>query len=552
MSILPGYDPWRGIEGTGLRFDPEAARLALEFFPEMLTHVEGQLARTPFYLEPWQKAFVGNLFGWMRADGSRRYREGMLYVPRKNGKTVLVAGVCLFVLVCDGERGAQIYSAAAEKEQAALLFRQAAGMVANNPELDSEQGGIINVFGGMTRRSLVYEANGSAYRALSSDAKTKHGLTPSLAIVDEEHALRDRELVDTLATGMASKNRKNPLFLHVTTADYDKPSICNEKHKYASEVRDGTVNDLYFLPAIFEATKDDDWTDERTWEKSNPNLDISVSRDYLRAEIEKAKVNPELENGFRRLHLNQKTATSVIWMPLPMWDESSGLEGGETPEAWRARKIEELRNRPCVLGVDLSGSEDLTAVVALFPAGPEEPWTALPWFWCPGINARKRSKKDHVPYETWERQGWLAFTEGTWVDQHIIKMKIIELCETFDVREISYDPWNAEGTAADLVVRGFPAVRCPQVASRLSEPMKFCFGLATGGLLHHGGHPVLRWNIGNTQAIKDTNGNIRPDKSAKTERIDGVSAMVTGMAGAIRLDFSGEQWDYEKNGLPGL
>lgn len=542
MGLLPGYDPWRGIDGTGLWFNPKEARRAIEFFHEMLTHAEGELAGTPFLLGDWQKAYIGNLFGWMRSDGTRRYRESMLFVPRKNGKTPLVAGICLFVLVCDGETGAQIYSAAADKEQAALLFRQAAGMVRNNAELDADQGGIVQVYGGMTRRSLVYESRMSAYRALSSDAKTKHGLTPSLAAIDEEHALPDRELVDTLSTGMASKNRKNPLLIHVTTSDYDRPSICNEKHEYACKVRDGETGDLYFLPAIWEADRDADWTLESVWEKANPNLDVSVSREYLRAECEKAKTNPALENTFRRLHLNQKTTTDVRWMPLREWDESSG-GGVHNPARWREITTQALKGEPCVLGLDLSQKIDITALVAVFPPhGSRDWWCVLPWFWVPGDNARKRERADRVPYAAWAREGFVEMTGGNWVDYEPIKARVRACCDQFDVRELAYDPWGAEAIGQDLERDGMVICRVRQGVASLSEPMKEMYGQVLARKFYHGGNPVLRWMVGNTAAKIDDNGNIKPDKAKSTERIDGVSATITAMARALVIDVSGGSW----------
>lgn len=550
MSMLPGYDPWKGIAGTGLEFKEKEAARAIDFIEGVLTHAEGMLAGKPFLLQPWQRAIVGNLFGWYRKDGSRRYREGLVFCPRKSGKTPLLSAILLFVMVCDAEHGAQIYSAAADKEQAALLFRHAAGMVRNRPSLSS----IIKVYGGMTRRSLVYENLNSVYRALSSDAKTKHGLAPSLVVVDELHAMPDRELVDTLATGMASKNRQNPLLLYITTADYDRPSICNEKHAYASAVRDGSVEDLYFLPAIYEAAPEDDWTDEKVWEKANPNLDVSVSRDYLRAECAKAKANPSLENTFRRLHLNQKTSTDVRWMPLREWDLSSGLDA-ENAASWRTHWITALEGKPCVLGLDLSNKHDVTAVVAVFPPIEDRShWVVLPWFQVPKESANKRderhTKRELESFNLWSRQGYMDISPGNWIDYAAVKEKILWCNEHYDVRDVAYDAWNAESVAQDLDRMGVSVVKVAQGVASLSEPMKQLYGLVLERKFHHGGNPVLRWMMGNVSAKMDENGNIRPDKAKSTERIDGVSATITAMSRALLID-STPGWDYS-NGLPGI
>jgi phage terminase large subunit-like protein len=479
---------------------------------------------------------------------TNEYLCGRTMIPTHN--TPMIAGCLLFVLACDGEQGAQLYSAAADKDQAALLFRQAAGMVRNHPDLTAA----IKVYGGMTRRSLVYEAQQSAYRALSSDAHTKHGLTPSVVAIDEEHALPDRELVDTLATGMASKNRKNPLLLHVTTADYDRPSICNEKHAYACAVRDGEVDDLYFLPAVYEADRDADWTDEKVWEKANPNLDISVSREYLRAECAKARANPALENTFRRLHLNQKTTTDIRWMPLHVWDDSEGLNG-EKPDVWRARMIEALRGQPCVVGLDLSSKTDVTAIVAVFPpSGTREHWVVLPWFIAPKESANKRderhSRRELESFNLWSRQGYMDISPGNWIELDAVRERIMWCCEAFDVREVAYDPWNAEAIGQELERSGIPNIRVRQGAASLSEPMKELYGLVLEREFHHGANPVLRWMMGNVAAKTDENGNIRPDKSKSTERIDGVSATITAMSRALVIDAT-PGWDLS-NGFPSL
>jgi phage terminase large subunit-like protein len=242
-----------------------------------------------------------------------------LYVPRKNGKTPLSAGICNYVLFCDGEPGAQIYSAAAEKEQAALLYRHAVGMITQEPELDSR----ARIYKG--HKSVVLKDDpGSVFKVLSADADTKHGGNSHLVLIDELHAQPNRELVDVLQTSMASANRPQPLLVHITTADFDRESICNEKHDYACKVRDGIIEDESFLPIIYEVTKDDDWKDERVWHKANPNLGVSVSLDYLRRECKRAQDTPTYENTFKRLHLNLKTQNDVRWLQLDRWDACAG------------------------------------------------------------------------------------------------------------------------------------------------------------------------------------------------------------------------------------
>jgi len=419
-------------------------------------------------------------------------------------------------------------------------------MVKNNDELAN----IIKVYGGMTRRSLVYESKSSVYRALSSDAKTKHGLAPSLVVVDELHAMDDRELVDTLATGMASLNRRHPLLLYITTSDFDRPSICNEKQEYALAVRDGRIQDPWFLPVLFMADIGDDWTDEGVWAKANPNLGVSVSIEYLRAECAKAQNNVALQNTFRRLHLNQKTTTDVAWMPGDVWDGSSGLEGGETPEAWRARVLAEKAGDPCIIGLDLSQKIDITAMVLIFPPTTGSDWVVVPYFWIPGADIMEKELKDKVPYRDWAARGFCELTPGDWIELPAIRSRIDWAVETFNVKEVAYDPAYAEGLAQDLQTSGVPTCRVRQGAISLSEPMKEVYGLTKSGVFHHGGNPVLRWMMLHTAAKIDENGNIRPNKAKSTQRIDGVTATITGMARALVADVS-PGWDYS-TGLPGI
>ena len=413
LGLLPGYDPF--VDSDGFFLDAELATRAIEFFTEFLTHVEGAVARKPFELEPWQKSYLANLFGWVDARGLRRYRETLLYVPRKNGKTPFAAGICVFVLFCDGEIGAQLVSAAEDKDQASLLYRHAAGMVDQEPELANR----AQVFRGTGQRSIVYSAENSAYKVIAADAAGAHGGNPSLVLVDELHAQPDRELVDVLQTSMASANRLQSLLIYITTADFDRPSICNEVHSYACRVRDGTASDPRFLPAIYEAGKDDDWTDEDVWAKANPNLGVSVSLDYLRRACEKAKQTPSFENTFRRLHLNQKTEQAERWMQLDRWDACSGDVADS-----------DLVGSDCYMGLDMSSTRDITALVGAFKLSDGR--VALRCrFWVPGENIQLRSTRDNVPYDAWEKAGLIFGTDGDVADYDVIRSEILDFATLY-------------------------------------------------------------------------------------------------------------------------
>jgi len=542
IQLLPGYDPRRGIDGSGLRFDYESASDVVSFYHEMITHAEGKLAMKPFYLQQWQMAYVGNLFGWKRADGSRRFRESLLYVSKKNGKTPLIAGLCNYLLFCDGEYGAQIYGAAGETDQAALLYRHACAMIDHEPELKKR----AVIYGGENSRAIRYPEFKSEYKVMSSKAATKHGGNPHAVIIDELLAQDSRDLVDAFTTSMASENRFQSMIVYITTADYDRPSICNDKYEYACKVRDGRVDDWAFLPAIYELPQDADWTDETLWPLANPNLGVSVSMDFLRRQCKMAKEDPTLENTFRRFHLNQRTSTNVAWMQLHNWDQSTGLRDGETPLEWRERMLVEMKGKPCALGVDLSQSMDITAVVALFkPPETDGDWVVIPWFWVPTTNAHKRERQDRVPYVTWTRAGFATLTDDDYINFGVINEHIRWCAEYFDVREIGFDPYNARASAQTWhETYGVEVAEVRQGAASLSEPMKTVYGLTMAERLHHGGNPVLRWMVGNTSAKIDENENIRPDKEKSTERIDGVSATITAMARALVVDTS-PSWGFQ-------
>lgn len=507
LRQVPGYDP---IASAGdCWFDASAAQTALDFFPECLKFIEGDRAGHPFDLEPWQQAIVANLFGWKRPDGTRRYRECFIEVPRKNGKTPFAAGILLECASCDGEPGAQLYSAAAEREQAALIFRHASEMIAREPELASR----CRVY--RTFKSIEF-GGGSFYRALSADAETKHGYNSHVVVVDELHAQPNRDLVDVLRTSTGT--RKQPLIVYITTAGYDRHSICYEIYDYACRVRDGIVSDASFLPVIYEAAEGDDWTDPAIWRKANPNLGVSVSLDYLERECARAKETPVYENTFRRLHLNQWTEQDVRWLPMDKWDTCTGNIGHG-----------DLEGCECYGGLDLSSTTDTSAFVLYFPAEH----ACLRWTWIPGDNAHQRERRDRVPYVTWARQGLVELTPGNVIDYDYIRAKVGELGKVYRIKEIAFDRWNASQLVQQLMGDGFEMVEFGQGFASMSAPSKELEKLVLQGQLQHGGDPVLRWMASNAAAEIDAAGNVKPSKKKSTERIDGIVALVMAIGRAI-------------------
>ena len=515
LREIPGYDSEATAE-PGDKFVSKDAQAAIDFFEHCLTHVKGHLAGTKFLLEKWQKGILAAMFGWKRADGTRRYREVFLFVARKNGKTSFAAGLCLLVLWCDHEPGAEIYSAAAEREQASLVFAHAKGMVEAEPELFSA----LKVYGGLGQRAITLESENSSYKVISADAGTKHGGNVHLAVIDELHAQPNRDLVDVLMTGMGS--RLQPITMHLTTSDFERESICNEKHEYASKVRDGILDDHAFLPIIYECTKDDDWTSPKAWKKANPNLGVSVFRDYLVRECKRAQDVPAFENTFKRLHLNIRTEQDERFIPMEIWDDAP-IPDEASPDL--------LLGRKCILGVDLATTGDISAVVALFNLDPY--WAVLPTFFVPEMSAHARENRDRVPYLTWKRQGHVTFTPGDTTDFEIIREHILNLRELYEVEEVAIDRWNSTQLQNQLVQDGFEVVPYAQTFGALSSPTARLLEVIKSRKMVHYSHPVMRWMASNVTVLQDAAGNVRPFKEKGPKKIDGIVALIMALGRAL-------------------
>lgn len=527
---IPGYDPYATAGDAW--FDNASARLAVEFFPECLRHVEGEVAGRPFVLERWEKAIVGNIFGWKRKDDRgrivRRYREAFIYVPRKNGKSPIASGIGLFVFFCDDENGQQDYIAATTRDQAGIMFRHCKGMIEREPQLSKR----CRIYGGTSAagqaRSIVRESDGSFLRVIAGEAGGQHGQNPHLILIDELHAQPNRELIDTLRTGTASLNRAQPLIVYITTADYERESICNELYRYACKVRDGTFTDPAFLPCIWEAKIEDDWTSPAVWRKANPNLGVSVSEEYLAREVVGVGEEPARLNEFLRLHLNVVTKQRTRWLDDKAWSECR-----------EAFDPAELEGRPCYGGLDLSAKYDLTAFVLVFP-WDDGVYRVLPRFWIPEKAAAVMERKKSVPYSAWKRSEALRYTPGESVDYGLIEAQILEDCATYQVRAVAFDPWNANATRTRLEDQGVNMVEFPQNLRQFNEPTKEFGRLIKDRKLRHDGNPVLTWCAENVEVYTDASGNIRPvkPKDDSPSKIDGIVAAVMALGTAQRLEDS--------------
>ncbi|HHK42539.1 MAG TPA: terminase large subunit, partial [Planctomycetaceae bacterium] len=431
LRSLPGYDPF-ATERDGLCFDVARAFQAIGFFHEYLRHIKGSFAGSPLWLERWQQAFIANLFGWMREDGTRRYRRYMLYVPRKNGKTTLIAGVQLFVMLCDDEPGAEVYCGASEREQARLLHDTCKAMVEREPDISER----LKCY----QYSIVDKKNHASFKVISADAGTKHGFNVHSAIIDELHAMPNRNLYDVLETGTGS--RRQPLMGVITTADYERPSVCNELHDHACSVRDGTLDDWQFLPAIYQAERDDDWQSEEVWAKANPNLGVSLSYDYMRTACQRAKMEPSYQNMFLRLHLNIRTQQAEKWLDPMKWSACGGDPG-----------------EPCgriAVGVDIASTEDFAAMATVW-MDDDGVFGVRLRFWIPEEMCELRERKG-IPVRAWRRDGWLTMTDGARIDYETIRAAVREECERYGVVSPAFDPWNAENITQNLTKDGLDPI----------------------------------------------------------------------------------------------
>jgi phage terminase large subunit-like protein len=485
------------------------------FFIEHLCHSTGQWAGKPFTLMPWQRdRIIRPLFGTLNPDGTRQYRTCYVEVPRKNGKTELGAGVALYLLFADNEPGAQVYSAAGDRAQASLVYNAATPMVRQAPAL-AKRARIID----STKRVAVYETN-SYYQVLSAEAYSKHGINAHGILFDELHTQPDRELWDVLTTSVGS--RRQPLVFIMTTAGVDRNSICWEIHDYACKVRDGVIEDPTFLPVIYAAPDDADWTDEAVWHAANPALGEFRSIDEMSQMCARAKETPALEMTFRRLYLNQWVNSVERWMPLDKWDACDA-----------APDLDELAHQPCYAGLDLSSTTDLTALSLVFPR-PEGFYDILMHFWIPKETMLERERRDRVPYTAWVKKGLITATEGNVIDYSFILKRLDDLRAKYDLREIAFDRWGATMLSQAMIDAGYTVVPFGQGFASMSPPTKELMNLVLNKKIRHGGNPVLRWNIDNLVVRTDPAGNMKPDKEKATNKIDGAVAMIMGLDRAVK------------------
>lgn len=530
MRKLKKYKPTRFMAKTS-HYDKDAADYAVMFI-ESLCHTKGTWAGRPFELIDWQEQIIRDLFGVLKPNGYRQFNTAYIEIPKKQGKSELAAAVALLLLCGDGEERAEVYGCAADRNQAKIVFDVAVDMVRFCPAL-SKRVKILE-----SQKKITYLPTNSSYQVLSADVANKHGFNTHGVIFDELHTQPNRKLFDVMLQGSGDA-RMQPLYFLITTAGNDTNSICYEVHQKAIDIAEGRKVDPTFYSVIYGAAEDEDWTDPKVWKKANPSLGITVGIDKVKAACESAQQNPGEENAFRQLRLNQWVKQSVRWMPMDKWDACAFPVSED-----------DLEGRICYGGLDLSSTTDITAFVLVFPPLDEEDkYYVLPYFWIPEETLDLRVRRDHVPYDLWERQGTLMTTEGNVVHYGYIEKFIERLGEKFNIREIAFDRWGAVQMVQNLEGMGFTVVPFGQGFKDMSPPTKELMKLVLEEKIAHGGHPVLRWMMDNIFIRTDPAGNIKADKEKSTEKIDGAIATIMGLDRAIRCGNDTGASVYDSRGL---
>lgn len=500
--MVAGFDSTRNADGC--HWDSAAAERAVRFFPACLTLPDGPGAGCPYHLPEWQAQATALAFGWKRADGARRFREMMVLVPRKNAKTTWLAGLAAYLFLADGERGPQVAVGALDRNQAGILWKIARNMLAPGPlwsKIKEYRNG----------RMLLPGDPAALFWPVSCEAQNQHGLNLHGAFLDELHTQPNRELYEALTSSMGA--RRQPLRVLITTADYARESLCNEKVAYARSVRDGLVVDPTFLPILYEATAEEDWHDPAVWRRVNPNYGISLVPGFLEAAHQEAVNQPSQENTFRRLHLNQQTDQDKRWLQMHHWTACQ-----------RAVPDAELAGRPCYGGLDLAQTMDISSLVLYWP----HCHALRSWFWLPAETIAARPE-----YRDWHRRGFLCQTPGNVTDFSFIEHQILALSKTHAIKSIAYDRWGA----MDMTVRlrethGVNMLECGQGFASLSTPAKLFERLLISRQLQVTENAVLSWMAGNAAVQADAAGNIKPVKPKGAAKVDGIVAAVMALGAA--------------------
>jgi phage terminase large subunit-like protein len=513
------------------KFSSARARYVIDFFKKTLVLTKGLPKPRAFEPEPWQQFILAVLFGWIRKDdGLRRFRKANIGVPRKNGKSHLLAGIGLYGLLADGEYGAEVYTAATKKDQAKMIFDAAVEFRRNSEYLKP----LI----AYKNSTLSVMSTGSKFVALSSDEDGLDGLNVSLGEVDEYQNHKTDVVRERIATG--TSQRLQPLVITIGTAGTDRLSPAGREHDLSVRVLRREAEDETYFAFISEADENDDWESEDVWAKVNLNLGVSKTWEYMRSEAQGARNDPSKLNAFKRLDLNIWTQQEYVYLPMNRWRLCVGEvrttddQGKVIVVNPRDREAVEAAMRAQwrlpIGGMDLSSKDDITALVNLFPPKDDDPRYVITCrFWVPQDGIERRSKNDKVPYDLWAKSGLISTTPGETVDYDFIRAKVDELNQKLHYQVVGCDPWNALQLMQQLKAAGVPIMQVTQSFRNLQDATKELLAWTLSQKIQHLGDPVLTWMAGNMAVRKDAAGNVMPDKSLARERMDGISALVNAI-----------------------
>jgi len=514
----------------GLVWDQAASEHAQAFF-SFLVHSKGRWAKQQFILSDWQEFLTGSIIGWKLASGERRFRIAFIELARKNGKTTWAAGLALYLLVCDGEAAAEIYSAATKKDQARLVFEDAKALVQRSPDLSE----IVNSY----KYYLEIPESRSKFEPLGADSDGLDGLNPFMIVCDEIHAWKSRDTWDVLLTGMGA--RTQPLALAITTAGDFSESIYNELRTDAESILEGVVKDDSVFGYIACLDAEDDWLDESTWKKANPNLGISLRIEELQKVVQEATRKPAAQNKIKRNRLGIRTNALNAWLQLDQWDK--GANPTFNPSS--------LFGQQCWCALDIANTSDLTAFSLIFVVGMikgEPIYRVLTWYFCPSDSKSQYAERLRRILYPMRDLGNVEFTEGESIDISRIEEVVIEQSKNYDIQAIAYDPWNCESTAQNLIDKGLNCFRFNQNIGNYNEPSKELEKAVIDGRLQHNGNPVTRWMASNVVTYMNGAGLIMPSRKSSREKIDGVVSIVMAIGCYLRVDAVGDSV-YESRGI---
>lgn len=496
-------------------FNPAKAERVAKFL-QLLPHTKGKWAgkRQTVKLEPWQLFTACIPFGWVRKkDDNRRYRTILIFVPRKNGKSIIGGGIGLYMLTADGEFGAEIYSGATTEKQAWEVFRPAKLMVERTPDLANHYGVDVNA------SNICRPEDGSRFEPVIG--KPGDGSSPSCAIVDEYHEHQDSTLFDTMETGMGS--REQPMMLVITTAGSNIGGPCHLLVRDAERMLEGVIGRDELWPALYTVDDGDDWTDERVLKKANPNYGVSIGADFLLARQRDAMQSASKQAVFRTKHLNEWVGAKNAWLNMLRWKQ-----------CLPRKTLTELEGRPCFIGLDLASKIDIAGNVLVFPPVEGDPlWHVHGRYYLPDARVIEELDSNTSRYREFDALGLLTLTDGEVIDFEVIKEDLREFAGRFDVQQVAYDPWQATQLAQEMQAEGLLMVEVRQTVQNISEPMKELEALVLQKKLAHGDCPVLTWMASNVLAKLDVKDNIYPNKERPESKIDGIVGLIMALSRAI-------------------